>query len=504
MLFRKLPVLVQQLKDMHAQYGDVFRFYVGPKLFVVVTQPEDVKAVLVGCSQRQRDPYFMRPTRFFIGDGLVTNKDDVWKAHRKIVLPTFHTEVLGRFMGVFNEAGRFVCERLSAEEGTELNVYPTFFQSALRTLTSTLFGVGLDQLEPDHSKQVHFATEFYKSMKAIQRIVFRPWLQVVCMVSTALGARWLREREGQIHRLVARGIAYKRQHPGGDREPANRRPLAEVLIAPHGQLLLSPQEVHDEVCTSHVCQLGPVPSAHQLQGDSASAVLAFRRSATARSRLVLGAYTVCTFAMAGTETTASTLGFALSLLGLHPEWQDVAQKELDAVFGNGDDYLRPCTMEDLTQLTVIDSIVKETLRLFSVVPTLPHYASEDIQLAGGRYTASRGSCVLLALCLLQRQPHLFPDPDKFDPGRFLEGGSAHSRLPYSYVPFGAGSRMCVGARFAQLEIKTVLASVLRRFHILPGSSREELEEVALAVTGLPLSGLRVSCVPRNNLPVRLT
>ncbi|XP_049860161.1 cytochrome P450 4g15-like [Schistocerca gregaria] len=459
MLFRKLPVLVQQLKDMHAQYGDVFRFYVGPKLFVVVTQPEDVKAVLVGCRQRQRDPYFMRPMRFFIGDGLITNKDDVWKAHRKIVLPTFHTEVLGRFMGAFNEAGRFVCERLSAAEGTELNVYPTFFQSALRTLTSTLFGVGLDQLEPDHSKQVHFATEFYKSMKAIQRIVFRPWLQLACTASTALGARWLRERKGQIHRLVARGIAYKRQHPGADREPAKRRPLAEVLIAPHGQLLLSPQEVHDEVCT---------------------------------------------FAMAGTETTASTLGFALSLLGLHPEWQDVAQKELDAVFGNGEDYLRPCTLEDLTQLTVIDSILKETLRLFSVVPTLPHYASEDIQLAGGRYTASRGSCVLLALCLLQRQPHLFPEPDKFDPGRFLEGGSAHSRLPYSYVPFGAGSRMCVGARFAQLEIKTVLASVLRRFHILPGSSREELEEVALAVTGLPLSGLRVSCVPRNNLPVRTT
>ncbi|XP_049809517.1 probable cytochrome P450 6a13 [Schistocerca nitens] len=78
----------------------------------------------------------------------------------------------------------------------------------------------------------------------------------------------------------------------------------------------------------------------------------------------------------------------------------------------------------------------ETLRLFSTVPCMPYPVTEDIPLAGGRYVAPRGSTLMVAYYLLHRQPQLFPDPHKFDPGRFLEGGCAKSRKPYSYVPFG--------------------------------------------------------------------
>ncbi|XP_049861681.1 cytochrome P450 4C1-like [Schistocerca gregaria] len=203
-----------------------------------------------------------------------------------------------------------------------------------------------------------------------------------------------------------------------------------------------------------------------------------------------------TIAVSGTESTAGSLSYALALLGLYPEWQEMAQRQLDQVFGGGGDFLRPVTTADLSQLTVIDAILKETLRLFPPAPVIPRLAAEDIPLAGGRYVAPRGCCVFLAFFLTHRHPELFPDPDKFDPGRFLPGGSAASRRSYSYLPFSTGPRGCVGGPYATMEIKTLLATLLRRFRIIPGSSREELETVLFSITSHPLKGYRVSCMPR--------
>ncbi|XP_047112401.1 cytochrome P450 4g15-like [Schistocerca piceifrons] len=207
-----------------------------------------------------------------------------------------------------------------------------------------------------------------------------------------------------------------------------------------------------------------------------------------------------TLSSTGTETTADTMGYLMTLLGLHPEWQDKAQRELDDVFGTGGDYLRPVTTADFAQLPVLDAIVKETLRLFPTAPAAPYLVTEDTPLAGGRYAAPRRSTVMVAYYLLHRQPQLFPDPHKFDPSRFLEVGSATNRKPYSYVPFGVGPRKCVGGRYATLQIKTVLSTVLRRCRILPGSSRKDLQESLFSIALFPLTGYRVTFVPRDNIP----
>ncbi|XP_046994072.1 probable cytochrome P450 4s3 [Schistocerca americana] len=140
---------------------------------------------------------------------------------------------------------------------------------------------------------------------------------------------------------------------------------------------------------------------------------------------------------------------------------------------------------------------EESLRLFPTVPVAPVFASEDIPLSDGRYVAPRGSVVFVFLNLLHRQPALFPDPDKFDQRRFLEGGVAGALFPYSYLPFGAGSRLCVGARFAMLVMKTTLAMVMRQFRIVASCTREELEEIAVFITGKPVRGIRITCIPRS-------
>ncbi|XP_049861493.1 cytochrome P450 4C1-like [Schistocerca gregaria] len=449
--FRKLPVLVGQLRALQRAYGNVFRFYMGPKLFMVVTQPDDVQKILTTSWQRERDPYFIRPVRVFVGEGLLTSKGDVWRNHRKIIEPTFHTEVLSRFVDSFNEGARFTCEKLAAAAGTEVDVYGPLFHAALRTFTSTIAGIQLDEIEPDQLKQAEIADEVKDGLQIIQKRLFRPWMQMDWVVSMTPEGRAFRRQIGLLNGLVGQIINVAKKKRNGPML-YKRNSLIDVLLDRQRDMEISEGEVHEEVCT---------------------------------------------FALASTETTAAATGFTLSLLALYPVWQDAVHRELDEVFGTGEGRFRSSTAADIARLAVLDCVVKETLRLFPIVPNLPHLVTEDTPLDGGRCVAPRGACVLVALSLLHRQPDSFPEPDRFDPGRFLKGGSSAARHPYSYLPFGTGSRKCVGGRFALLQMKTQLAAVLRRFHVLPGSSRQQLEEVALSITGQPVSGLRVAFVPRH-------
>ncbi|XP_049809206.1 cytochrome P450 4c3-like [Schistocerca nitens] len=173
---------------------------------------------------------------------------------------------------------------------------------------------------------------------------------------------------------------------------------------------------------------------------------------------------VRTFVLAASDSTATALSCIFALLGLHPEWQDAIQKEVDEIFGTGDDYLRPTIDSDLAQLKVTEAVIKRRLRL-------PEPAAPPAD--------------------------ALPRPRKFDPRRFLEGGGAGTLFPYSYLPFGAGSRLCLGGRFAMLVMKTTLSMVMRQFRIVASCTREELEEIAVFIIGKPVRGIRIKCIPRS-------
>ncbi|XP_049840927.1 cytochrome P450 4C1-like [Schistocerca gregaria] len=212
--------------------------------------------------------------------------------------------------------------------------------------------------------------------------------------------------------------------------------------------------------------------------------------------------------VAGTETVSVTVSYALTLLALHPEWQDAAHQELKDVFGEGDDYLRAPSLADLGRLRVLESIIKciftllwydlqETLRLFPTVPILPRVATEDLWLSGGSpgsVLVPKGALLFVMPFLTHRLPQFFPEPHLFDPSRFLEHrvGEQHT---CSYLPFGLGARNCVGSQYGRLQLKVYLADILRRFRFLPCSRREDLENSALSLSLSPIKPIRVSCIP---------
>jgi cytochrome P450 len=170
-----------------------------------------------------------------------------------------------------------------------------------------------------------------------------------------------------------------------------------------------------------------------------------------------------TLLIAGHETTATGLAWALDLLAHHPHVVARARTE-------GDAYLR--------------AVVSESLRLRPVVPLAGRRLAADLDVDG--LTLPAGTDVTPAIWLAHTRPQEYPEPYAFRPERFLETPPS----TYTWIPFGGGVRRCIGAAFAELEMRTVLDEILSRFELRPASRRPE-RVARRNVTFSPRHGTRV-------------
>lgn len=170
---------------------------------------------------------------------------------------------------------------------------------------------------------------------------------------------------------------------------------------------------------------------------------------------------VLTFLVAGHETTAGLLSFALHYLSLHPAMVERARTEIAQVRdGSG-----PLRFEQVAKLRYVRRLVDETLRLWPSGPAFFRKARTDTTLAG--YPVRKGQTVLVVLLALHRDPTLWgEDTEVFDPGRFLPA-AVRARPAHAYKPFGVGARACIGRQFALHEAVLALAEILTRFEVEP-------------------------------------
>jgi len=153
---------------------------------------------------------------------------------------------------------------------------------------------------------------------------------------------------------------------------------------------------------------------------------------------------ILTLLIAGHDTSTALLAWTLYQLANHPDVQRQAQQEVDAVIGK-----EMPTSAHISQLTYVDSVIKETLRMYPPIHLGSRVAASQISFEG--FTIPKGSRVLYSQYLTHRQQEYWPDPDEFKPERFQAQPAHHSA--YTYIPFGAGPRNCIGAVFAQVEAK---------------------------------------------------
>lgn len=197
-----------------------------------------------------------------------------------------------------------------------------------------------------------------------------------------------------------------------------------------------------------------------------------------------------TLFVAGHETTALALTWTWHLLAQHPEGEAQLHAELDRVLGG-----REPAVTDLPQLVYAEQVLSEAMRLYPPAYVLLRVCVEEARIGG--YRIPQGSDVIVRVYHTHHDARWFPDPERFDPERFARG-RRRTIPPCAYLPFGAGTRLCVGKNFAMLEALLILACVAQRFSLqsLPGS-RVDLD---MALTLAPKRGLpmRLRARPRRS------
>ncbi len=196
-----------------------------------------------------------------------------------------------------------------------------------------------------------------------------------------------------------------------------------------------------------------------------------------------------TLLIAGHETVASALTWTWHLLSGHPGAYDRLLEEVDAVLDG-----RPATLGDLARLPWTRAVLDEALRLYPPAWVITRRSAQADTLAG--YVVPPGTLVLISTYALHRDPALWPDPDDFGPQRWLpDGGGLGPR--WSYVPFGAGPRQCIGKDFALVEGALMLATLAQHLTVRQPEGRPPPGVRAL-VTLRPRGGLPLEVEPRRD------
>ncbi|MFY0581413.1 cytochrome P450 [Cystobacter fuscus] len=208
------------------------------------------------------------------------------------------------------------------------------------------------------------------------------------------------------------------------------------------------------------------------RGDFLSMLLMFRDShGNGLSELQLQSYAMTTY-FGGYVTIANTLAWLWLTLGAHPEIRTKLEQEAEAVLRG-----RLPTHEDLPKLPYALRVIKETLRLYPPLFLFGREPAGDLEVSG--YPLRKGQVLLFSPYVLHRDPELFPEPERFEPDRFLP--EKEKALPRgAYIPFGWGAHACIGQRFAMMEMHLAVAHLAQHltFESLPGARTRPL---ALAV-----------------------
>ena len=409
---------LEVLESCQARYGDVFSYrlpYEGTWVFL--SDPDAVKQVFTG------DPRLLHAGEANIvllpvlGDHSVLLLDEPeHMRQRKLMLPPFHGERMKRYGEVMSSIAGAEIDRWPAE--TAISARPAMQSITLEVILRAVFGVREGERMSALRDELRRMLELTSSPR---RAIF------FVMLGPDRLRRFppFRRAIERVDRLIYSEIAERRKAP----DLASREDILSLLV----------QARHED---------GAEMSDRELRDE------------------------LMTLLVAGHETTATALAWAIELLARHPSELERLESELE---GGGDGYL--------------DAVIKETLRLRPVIALVLRRLVEPMEIGGHLLPA--GASVAPCIYLLHRRPEIYPEPERFRPERFLE------RPPgtYTWIPFGGGVRRCLGAAFAEFEISVVLRELVRRRRIRPARAEPE-HPVRRAITNVPSRGAEIVAAPR--------
>jgi cytochrome P450 len=379
-----------------ARFGDVFRLQIAREgSWIVLSNPEHIKQVFIG-----------DPRVFHAGEGnrillpvlgehsLLLLDEDAHMEQRKLLLPPLHGERMQRYRELMSEIAAAEIERWPS--GRPYALRPRMQAITLEIILRAVFGL-------EHGERLE---RLRVELRRLLDLLTRP---PMFLLPVLLGPERLAQfgpfqrLHEQVDELIYAEIAERRRAP----DLAEREDILSMLLSAR----------HDD---------GSPMTEREIRDE------------------------LLTLLVAGHETTATALSWAVERLTRHP---DKLARLGDEVRAGGKEYL--------------EAVVTETLRLRPVISLVARYLRAPAEIGGWRLPA--GVTVAPSIYLVHRRPDVYPDPVRFAPERFLE----NSPGTYSWIPFGGGVRRCIGGSFAHFEMQVVLAELVRRRKLEPARSEPE-------------------------------
>lgn len=404
-----LPLLRHPLRFLETlpPDADLVEIRLGPKRAFLAHHPELVHRVLTESRTFDKGGPLFEKARLLVGDGLVSSAWEPHRRQRRLLQPAFHASRLSGYVALMGEQ---IEEELAAwRPGGVLDVSEVMHGLTLKITARTMFATTAG---PGAVAEVAYC------MPVIMRGVYKRMIAPLGL-QEKLPTRHNRQFEQvrvRMRRLIGETVAAHRAAGAEDRGD-----LLSMLIGardPQTGGALSDREVHDQVMT-----------------------------------LLIG----------GTETTGNTMAWAFHILATQPEVEGRLHDELDRVLGD-----RVPSIDDLPRLDYTARIITEVLRMYPPAWLLTRATTCDVELAGRRF--GPGTTIMYSPYALGRHTGIFTDPARFDPDRWLPDRAA--RLPRGYnVPFGGGSRKCIGDSLGLAETTITLAAIAARWRLrsVPGT-----------------------------------
>ena len=381
----------------------------GRKLFVL-NDPAAIKHVLIdNAANYQKTEITRRILEPGLGKGLITSEGETWRAHRRTMSPSFDIRSIAAYTPVMTTAAEELLAQWDAiPAGTAVDIQTAMMEVTLNIISRTMFSNDSDDIVTIMARS---AGRYQMEMRPniMDMLGWPKWLASLPRRNVA--SRTL----GEFDRVIDRLIAERSRDPGSYPKDL----LARLVAARDEQtgVGMSAQEVRDHVITIF---------------------------------------------LAGHETTAMALTWTWFLLSQHPAVESKLHAEIDSVLGG-----RAPTHDDVSKLSYTRMVIDESMRIYPPVHTLARQAIGEDTLVGQRIP--KGSTVMIAPWVLHRHVKLWENPAAFDPERFSAERSA-GRARFSYLPFGGGKRICIGAAFSLAEAVILLATLAQRYklRLVPG------------------------------------
>ncbi|KAB0797319.1 hypothetical protein PPYR_08313 [Photinus pyralis] len=430
-----VPVSIRVWKGIQQS----FIIYLGPQPRLVVCDPKTAEFVLSSTTIIDKS-YEYNFFHDWLGTGLLTSTGQKWKSRRKLLTPAFHFQILEKYVDVFNKQSNILVEKLKERvDAGPFDIFPYVALCTLDIICEAAMGVQINA-------QKNSTSSYVLSVKEMCRIITERALSVTKMIHFLYKFTWAYQQQRKVLSILqgfTNSIIRSRKstftgrtlHERSDEGLSKRVAFLDLLL----EYNLSDETVREEVDT---------------------------------------------FMFEGHDTTAAGISFTLYCLAKHPDVQVQVVEELRTIFSG--DKSRESTYQDLQEMKYLEMVIKESMRLYPPVPLFSRILNESASFNGA--LLPQGFVCALYVLQLHRNPDIFPDPEKFDPDRFLPENSK-SRPPYAYVPFSAGLRNCIGQRFAILEMKATISKILRNFEILPVPDHEpqlSIEAILKSYNGLPI------------------